>query len=182
MRKAEVKDIPAIMAMLEESMGNGYMDENKCREHIESPKSFLYVEEDEGKVVASTLYIIENMQSAIDNSKEESEVLSKLSRGEPIIHCKFLCVDKKHQKGGFGRKLITELEAYIEKIKAAGLVYTVLCEYNNAIPAKSIFEKNGFSFRKKLGQVWYEDEDYYCAVCKGRCRCEGYTYFKKIGE
>ncbi len=41
MRKAEVRDIPAILAMLEESIGTGYMDEKKCREHIESAKSFL---------------------------------------------------------------------------------------------------------------------------------------------
>ena len=182
MRKAEIRDIPVILAMLEESMGSGYMDENGCREHIESPRSFLYVEEDEGIVVASTLYIVEDMQSVIDNSKEDSEVLSEISKGGPIIHCKYLCVDKKHQKGGFGRRLITELEAYIEEIRAAGLVYTVLCEYGGAIPAKKIFEDNGFLYRKKLGQVWYDDEDYYCPICKGRCRCEGYTYFKKIGE
>lgn len=182
MRKAELRDIPAIMAMLEESMGTGYMDEKRCREHIESPRSFLYVEEDEGVAVASALYIVEDMQSVMDNSKEDIGALSELSKGEPIIHCKFLCVEKQHQKDGFGRKLIDELEAYIEEIKAAGLVYTVLCEYGGAIPAKKIFEDNGFLYRKKLGQVWYDDEEYYCAVCKGRCRCEGYTYFKKIGE
>ena len=182
MRKAEKKDIRQIFEIVEDCFGKNYMTEGELIEHIESPESFLYLNEAGEDIAAISLYTVEEIDVAAENSKESVELLQNLSCGRNIVHCKFLCVNKKLQKGGYGKKLIKELEDYIEDLNISSAVYTVLCEYNNSIPAKGIFENNGFKFRRRLSRPWYGDESYSCPVCKGRCVCEGYTYFKKTGE
>ena len=180
MRFAEEKDIPFLVSELDNAFGTGYMTEEAIRAHIKKEDSFFFIEDAENRPAAALLFLQEPMEKAMEEMEISEEKLREISGGKPILHSKFLFVREDLQRKGVGERLLRDAFTFLDKEGKYGAVYGIFAIYNDSVPVQRACERNGYVFHKFLPHPWYKDKDYNCWLCKGRCRCDGLVYYRKI--
>lgn len=180
MENAGEKYIHEIKELLDASFGAGYMEESAIWEHMHSDRSLLYLMQQKGELAGVMLFVEEDPRERKGEMEKAFAEIQSITGSKRCLHCKFLCTPPKYRRQGFGGSIAAGALADIQSRQRADVVYTCLWEYENNVPAKRIFEENDFQLYKRLENPWYEDKDYYCIVCRGRCCCPGQVYYKRL--
>lgn len=180
MKDAREKYIHEIKDLLDAGFGAGYMEESAIWAHMHSAKSLFYLTQQQGELAGAILLVEDDPCQKNGEMEKAFAEIQSITGSKICLHFKFICIPPKYRRQGFGRSITAEALEDIESLRRADVVYTCLWEYENNVPAKRIFEENGFQFYRRLEEPWYGDKDYYCIVCRGRCRCPGRVYYKKL--
>ena len=181
MRLADVRDIDFIVSESDKVFGAGYMTKEDAGRIIQDKDCFLYVEDLDGEPVAALLVRYEDDDTVMEATELTVEELHARSHGEKVLHSKFLFVREDMQKSGIAQVFLGKaLDRIAADHPEYGMVYGILWEYNGTVPVQKVCERNGYRFWKRLHLPYYKDENYYCIICKGRCRCDGLLYSKEL--
>ena len=181
MRPAEERDIDFLVRESDNVFGEGYMTREEAKRIIRDPDSFLYMEDSDGEPAAALYVRYEDDDTVMEETGLTEAELHSRSRGKKILHSKFLFVREDMQKTGIAQVFLGKaLDQIAGEHPQYGMVYGILWEYNGNVPVQKVCERNGYRFWKRLHMPYYKDENYYCIICKGRCRCDGLLYSKDL--
>ena len=177
------EDIPVLMEMFDENLGEGYMTEEQILHYITDTKELFYAaRREDGTLCGILLFGEESAETLSAQTKVPAEKLLHMTNGKKLLKCRSMCIAKDCQKNGVGRELFNTALKDIKARKKYGLITSLLWEYNGIVPAEKLHIDNGFQFLYRIKMPWYGYENYYCVVCKGRCRCDGLQYILKLSE
>ena len=181
LKYVQEQDIPVLMEMFDENLGEGYMTEEQIQHYITDGKELFYAARRENGTLCGILLCGEEpIELLADQTKISVWQLLDMANGKKILKCRSMCIAKDCQKSGIGKKLFQIALTDIKSCRKYGLITSLLWEYNGSVPAEKLHIDNGFKFLYRLKMPWYHYENYYCVVCKGRCRCDGLQYVLKL--
>jgi len=108
----------------------------------------------------------------------EDEVLA-ITEGQPSLIYKSAAVQVKYERRGLMKAMAT---VGLKEAREMGYrsIFGSAWVYDNTIPIEGTFRAFGFQKLFEREKLWYNDEDYHCVICKGRCVCDGIIYYKKL--
>lgn len=89
-------------------------------------------------------------------------------------------VREEYRHCGLSEKLIEIYLQSLLKETAADIAFGVFWKPNGIAPMESVLKKYGFSYLTDSSNIWYDNENLVCPVCKGRCRCDAAIYYKLL--
>lgn len=164
--------------LFEQLFGLNYLSREEYRVCMRSPAPFKLAVQD-NRLMGAVLFIQADKQEIEEHTKMSSQQIEQLIGDRQGVICKSACIHKDFQRQGIGQSL---LDACMKEILAQkyGAVFTVLWKYGNRVPAEKLFIEFGFQREKELEMPWYDESEYICCICGGRCRCSGIVYHKKL--
>lgn len=165
-------------ALCDERFGRGYCTQETFGAWISHPGLFkvaLYDNEYAGFAVmlpADEKALMKHMQM----TREET---LHYTQGKPALIYKSAAVQPRFERRGIMKAMAA---CGLKSAKELGFhtIFASAWVYQNTIPIENTFRVFGFTrlFDKKL--LWYDDENYHCVICNGRCKCDGIIYYKKL--
>lgn len=89
-------------------------------------------------------------------------------------------VREEYRHCGLSEKLIEIYLQSLLKDTEADIAIGVFWKPNGIAPMESVLKKYGFFYLTDSPNVWYDNENLVCPVCKGRCRCDAAIYYKLL--
>lgn len=164
--------------LFETSFGKNYMSRGRIERYIAGGTPFKIAVEGEA-LMGAILFIPATAAEIEEHIKMDRETIPGMCGGKTALICKCACTYARYQGEGIAKKILEECMKEVEK-QGYGAVFTTLWEYNGGVPAEKMFVDLRFQRGEKLDMPWYEDENYICSECGGRCRCNGIVYYKII--
>ncbi|MCL2081993.1 MAG: N-acetyltransferase [Oscillospiraceae bacterium] len=161
------------------SFGEGYMNEDRLKEVTGGQGSF-YSSVTDGKISGYCFfqYITADLCASKIKLPKETFVQNSSSDGM-VCYTKTMAVDESLRGRGVADDLF---EACLNKAVSDGLfsAWGSAWRLGNIVPMNRIFLKNGFCVHSEVPYIWYDDKQYKCIVCGGRCKCTGVIYRKLL--
>lgn len=162
--------------LFETSFGRNYMSLEKIESYIDGGTPFKLAV-DGKELIGAVLFIPAREEDIKEHMKMDSGTVRRICRGKKALICKCACTNVKYQGNGYAKKI---LGACLKQVKEEGYgaVFTTLWKYKGGVPAEKMFKDYEFQKGEELEMPWYDDENYVCSECGGRCRCSGIVYYK----
>jgi len=170
---------PQIKELYELRFGEGYVDEEEFARWMEHPE-FIQIILAEGEFAgAAVLLPASTAEIAVKMGMTEQEVLD-ITGGRPAIIYKCTALWPRFEKRGINHVVAAD---GLRRAEAGGYcaIFSTAWVYHNSVPARHVFEHLGYTklYRRKM--LWYNNENYKCVICGGRCVCDAEVYYKKLG-
>lgn len=178
LRDAVLEDYEDVKLLCDERFGEGYLTPEQYAHYLKYTGLFKVA--CMGKELAGfSLMAPASVSEAAAHMKMSVGEIKKLTGSRRILILKSIVLQKKY--GGKGLP-VSMTNAVIEnaKIEGYGIIFSAAWIVGGKIPIKKAFEEMEFKPLFLRSNLWYDDEDYYCVVCKGRCRCDGFIYYRYI--
>lgn len=177
-RDAVLEDYEDMKFLCDERYGEGYLTPERYAHYLKHPGLFLAAHK--GKELAGfSLMAPAAVPEAAGYMKMSAGELEKLTGNRKLLILKSIVIQKKYGKMGLPVTMTNEV---IENARSEGygIIFSAAWIVGGKIPIKKAFEEMEFTPLFLRHNLWYDDEDYYCIVCKGRCKCDGFIYYKYI--
>lgn len=173
-RPAQSTDYEIIIKLCDLRFGKGYIDRDEFNQWLKYPDLFLALEyggEFVGYVCilpSTAEYVCEHMQLPLEEIKAECD-------GKKIIRCRSAVLRTEFEHKGFMRML---WEKVFENAKNLGysVAYCPAWKYNDFVPMNNLLTQLGFVPIAEKQMLWYNEKNYTCVVCGGRCKCPAVIY------
>lgn len=175
--------IDETVALCEESVGKNLYDRKVFENAVDSSDShiFLYLTKD--RRVAAYLYVgVIDFEEAVAISKNDLKELEVLSgkKSPKIAHFKSIGVRPEYRMHGLAEKLMFAADDWFYNDTDADAAIGIAWKPNGKAVMDKILVELDFSYLTDLKMFWYDNEEMYCPVCKGRCRCDAALYGKML--
>lgn len=164
--------------LFETSFVKNYMSREKIEGCIDGKTPFKMAA-DGDELMGAILFIPATAAEIEEHIKMDRDTILSMCQGRPALICKCACTYARYQGEGIAKKILEACMKDVEE-QGYGAVFTTLWEYNGGVPAERMFVDLHFLRGEKLDMPWYDDENYICSECGGRCRCNGIVYYKII--
>jgi len=173
-RAAEESDFNDVLAVCDRRFGTGYIDRETFGEWLQYPELCLVLEYQHDFVgfvcilPSTPEKVCNDMQLPLDEVRAECE-------GRKIVRCRSAILTEKYEHMGFMRML---WEKVFENAKKLGysISYCPAWKYDGKVPMHNLLTKLGFQVIAEKQMLWYDEANYTCVVCKGRCVCPSVVY------
>lgn len=179
-RTAEAKDYDKIKSLCDERYGTGYITKDMFKNYLDYKELFIsaFYNDDFVGFAAMIYSTDENTAKKMGMTLEE---VKKYASKKPILIYKSHAIKKKYEKMGLPVAMTSILMSKGKEL-GYGSVFGSAWIYNNYIPMSKTFDKLGFIPLYKRSNLWYDDENYTCVVCGGRCKCEAMIYVRDLSD
>ncbi len=171
-------DYEKIADLCDRRYGKGYMTAKNFNKMLKNP-DFIKVATINGEFVGFASFLhdtTENIAKAMGLCEDE---VTKISNGLKCVIYKSAAIEAKFEHYGIMQKLLSNLIQQAEKENYSA-VFASAWIIGNTIPIEKNLKKFSFEYIANRSMLWYDDEDYSCIVCNGRCRCDAAIYYKKL--
>lgn len=175
---AEEKYYPQMLKICEECFGSGYLTYSYFCEllKMEAPFKMAVIGQE---LIGYSVFETSDADDVSVRYQLDRQSVVKIAGDRKIFCYKSAAVRKNYTRNGIAGKLLRES---IEQAKGygCGSVFVAGWKYNGRVPMHHVFIQNGFveiGLRKNL---WYNEKEYTCIICKGRCICDGVIYYLKL--
>lgn len=173
-RSATENDYNAIIKLCDERFGTGYIDRNEYNRWLKYPELFLALDYDNDFVgyvciLPSTPESVSaDMQLPLDEIKAECA-------GKKIVRCRSAVLRTEYENMGFMRMLWQKVFDNAKKL-GYNISYCPAWKYNGFVPMDHLLTKLGFEAIAEKQMLWYNEENYKCVICGGKCKCPAIIY------
>lgn len=177
-RAAVLEDYKDMKILCDERYGEGYLTPERYAHYLEHPRLFLVASQG-NELAGFSLMAPASVPETADYMKMSAGEIKGLAGDRKILILKSIVIQKKYGKMGLPS---TMTNAVIENAKTEGygIIFSAAWMVEGKMPIKQAFEEMGFQPLFLRHNLWYDEEDYYCVVCKGRCKCDGFIYYRYI--
>lgn len=107
------------------------------------------------------------------------EDVERIAAGRPGLIYKSAAVPLKFERRGIMHAMAQAGLKTAEE-EGYGSLFGSAWICNGKIPISGTFKVFQFQplYRRKM--LWYDDPEYHCVVCKGRCKCDAMIYYKTL--
>ncbi len=173
-------DFENIRALCDERYGEGYFTREDFERFSERPELFTAAEND-GDFAGFALMVPASEEKVSEQMKIPANEVHKLANGKPLLIYKSLALRKQYEKMGLpytmSKLLLTEA-----KKQGYGTLFASAWVYNGKMPIEKLFKAFGFIPLGIRNNLWYNETNYRCTVCGGRCRCDAMIFYKSLEE
>ena len=169
-----------VIRIANEGFGEGYMGVRKIRSLAAGAGPF-YIASVLGEVAGYCCFQIVSARECAETLKlPEALLLEHADAGGNVCLTKTMSVTDLYRGCGIADDLFT---LCLKDAVDSGLnsAWGGAWKVGEKIPMKRIFLANGFNCYGEIPLIWYDEEDYECIACHGRCRCTGVIYYKSLG-
>lgn len=177
-RNAVLEDYEDLKILCDERFGERYLTPERYAHYLEHPGLFLTAHK--GKELAGfSLMAPADMANAAGYMKMSAGEMEKLVVNRKILILKSIAIQKKYGKMGLP---VTMTNKIIENARSQGygIIFSAAWIVGGKIPIKKAFEEMEFKPLFLRNHLWYDEKEYYCVACKGRCKCDGFIYYRYI--
>ena len=176
-RPATADDFENVLKVGELRFGTGYLTREEFNTWLEYPE-FLLVAEMDGRFAGYVYHRPEKIEVLAKYMKLDPDYVRRVSGGKPVIHCRSAALSPEFEHCGI---MFTMVEALEKKAREEGFgaEFAPAWKYGDKVPMRKILTAMGYTELCEKERLWYDQEDYYCVVCKGRCVCTA-VIFQKI--
>ena len=109
----------------------------------------------------------------------ESTVRSIAGDKTTLIHYRSVGVGRKFRGRRLSQKLMERMFSECEA-QNIDYIFGACWRQGDNVPMKKVMEQCGFVHIARVEKLWYDEEQLYCPICKGRCSCSAEIYYKKF--
>lgn len=179
-RNADKSDYDNIKSLCDRRYGTGYLTEALFDSYLECEKLFITALKD-GEFAGFAVMTHANEEHIAENMKMPIDEVRLLSHGMPPLIFRSHAILEKFEKMGLPVNMTAALMREGKK-QGCGTVFASAWMYDGKIPMGKTFDRLGYQQLYIRENLWYDNEDYCCVVCGGRCRCKAMIYVKNISE
>ena len=173
-RPAEEKDFPIILELCDRRFGQGYIDHNEFSHWLKYPDLFLALDYD-GEFVGYVCILPSNPDEVCEKMALPIDEIRAECENRKVIRCRSAVLREKFESRGFMRMLWERVFANAKEM-GYSIAYCPAWKYNNFVPMDHLLTKLGFIAIAEKEMLWYDEENYTCIVCNGRCKCTARVY------
>ena len=178
-RKFTYEFIDKVIELANFSFGKNYITKNKLNQLIEQ-KNVFYIAYQNDELLGYCIFLEEDIKELSEHVKLEIDELSKLHLDKKqLCYMKSMAVKKECRGTDLAKNLF---DICYNEIVNQGFDFAIgtAWKINDKVPMSKIFEAQGFEVYKEMPLIWYNDKEYVCNVCNGRCQCSGLIYYKRL--
>ena len=161
-------------------LGEGYVDERKIRRWFDNQISFYCALDNTGEVCGFCVFLIndfDKISSLMKLPAELAEQYRKTTR--KVCYAKSIAIDTKARGIGIANRLFSSCLADSVSL-GADSAFGCAWKNGDELPMHKILIDSGFAPIAEIPDAWFDDMEYICSVCNGRCRCTGVVYYKDL--
>lgn len=173
-RPASEKDYDAILKLCDLRFGTGYIDHDEFERWLKYPELFLAL--DYQKQFVGYVCILPSTPEAVsaDMQLPLDEIRAECV-GKKIVRCRSAVLRSEFENMGFMRLLWEKVFANAKEM-GFHISYCPAWKYNGFVPMDHLLTKLGFFAIAEKEMLWYNEENYTCVICGGRCKCPAVVY------
>ncbi len=104
---------------------------------------------------------------------------NEITKGKKSIVYKSAALYSNFEGNGIMHKLLEQL-IYEVKQNQFKVVFAAAWIMDDIIPIKPTLQRFDFTYLERKKLLWYNDVEYNCICCKGRCACDAAIYYKVL--
>lgn len=158
--------------------GTGYLDRPVYEKWMEHPE-LMNVALIEGEFAGFSVFVpaaVEELMSHMDMPRED---VVRIAGDRPALIYKSAAVPFQFEKRGIMQQLLGNALEDLPKL-GYGSIFGSAWVHGGRIPMARLFDLFGFSQLYERKMLWYQDKNYRCVVCGGRCKCDAMIYYKQL--
>ena len=176
-RSAKAEDFERIKQLAELRFGIGYLDRQEFDAWLRDPDFFLVAEVD-GRFAGYAYHRPESVEELASYMKLDPAYVRQVSGGRPVIHCRSAALAPEFEHRGLMQKIVAQLEETAGR-EGFGAEFAPAWKYGEAVPMRKNLLARGYTELCEREKLWYDQENYRCVICGGRCRCTA-VIFQRI--
>ena len=177
-RDGKEQDFLQMLPLCDERYGSGYFTK-AIFDHWMGHKSLLKIAELEGAFAGFAVMVPATVEEVMEKMAMPREDVEAIAGGRPALIYKSAAVPRQHEHKGVMHALaLAGLET--ARQEGYGSLFGSAWVYQGKSPIAGTFRVFGFKPLYKREKLWYNDPDYTCVVCKGRCTCDAMIYYKTL--
>ena len=161
-------------------LGSGYADEKKIRRWFDDQLSFYCALDDSGDVCGFCVFLISDFDKISKHMNLPAELNEQYRKtARKVCYAKSIAIDANARGMGLANRLFSCCLA--DSVSSgADTAFGSAWKNGEELPMHKILIDSGFAPIVEIPDAWFDDEDYICSVCNGRCRCTGVVYYKDL--
>ena len=177
-RDGKGQDFLPMLSLCDERYGPGYLT-REIFDHWMEHKSLLKVAEIGEGFAGFAVMVPATVQEVMEKMAMPREDVEAIAGERPALIYKSAAVLQQHEHKGVMHALaVAGLET--ARQEGYGSLFGSAWVYQGKSPIAGTFRVFGFKPLYKRERLWYNDPDYTCVVCKGRCTCDAMIYYKTL--
>lgn len=171
----------AMLDLCNDRFGEGYLNEETLCKYVEDDDYFckIAVDFESNKLLGFSVFFATNISDLLDEfNLSTKDVEDIIDENDKLCVIKTVALQRDVEKLGLANEL---LKISIETMRDMGfnsMWGSAWIRKNGRIPAKKLLERNNFNFLKITHLTFFNNLDYICPDCQGRCRCNDAIYYK----
>ena len=167
-----------IQQLCHERYGTGYLHRDDFVHWMEHPR-LLKIALLDGVFAGFAVMIPASVGLVMKKMDMPRADILRISGEKPSLIYKSAAVQKRFERRGI-MKAMADAGLREARAEGFGAVYGSAWVCNGALPIEGTFRAFGFQRLYERKMLWYDDPDYHCVVCGGRCTCDAVIYYKKL--
>ena len=158
--------------------GTGYIDRPVYEKWMEHPE-LMNVALVEGEFAGFSVFVpaaVDELMSHMDMPRED---VVRIAGDRPALIYRSAAVPFRFEKRGIMQQLLGNALEELPEL-GYGSVFGSAWVHDGRVPMSRLFNLFGFSRLYERKMLWYQDKNYRCVVCGGRCRCDAMIYYKQL--
>lgn len=177
-RPAAPGDFDNIDKLCDKRFGEGYLHRGEFYRWLKYPKLFSVALFD-GAFAGFAFLMPEDAVPLAAYMKISAEDVKAFSGGKPVLHCRSAALVPEYEHHGLMYRLLSEILDNA-RVLGYGAAFAPAWKYKDKVPMGRLLDKLGFEKMCERQMLWYDQADYKCVACGGRCSCDAVIYRKKI--
>jgi len=173
-RSAKYEDFDEVLPLCDRRFGTGYVDRAEFDKWLKYPQFCLVMEYD-GDFVGYVCILPSTPEKVCEDMQLPLDEVSAECEGKKVIRCRSAILKEKYENRGYMRVLWEKVFANAKSC-GYGISYCPAWKYDGKVPMHNLLTKLGFEVIAEKQMLWYDEINYTCVVCKGRCACPGVVY------
>lgn len=174
-----MEDYSAIQELCDARYGTGYLTPDAYADWMTRPALFR-VARIEGAFAGFAVMVPASVETVMKKMGMPREDVLSFAKNRPILIYKSAAVLPTFHGKKLGKRL-TEAAISAGEQAGYGSVFGSAWVCGSFVPMAETFLALGFTQLYRRQMLWYEDKDYCCAYCHGRCLCDAMIFCKTIG-
>lgn len=164
--------------LCDDRFGTGYVDRAVFERWMRYPR-LLKIALVDGRFIGFAVMVPADTAEIMRKMKMPERDVLEIAGEKPALIYKSAAVRPEYEHCGVMHAMAAQ---GIEDAKELGYgaLFAAAWVYGGKIPIEPTFNTFHFQRLYERKMLWYDDEEYRCVVCKGRCTCDAMIYYKKL--
>jgi GNAT superfamily N-acetyltransferase len=177
----ELDEIPAALALLDETLGAGYISQTELEQYLSTSEKFLLAAANrEGRLQGVLLAHLDTQGAIPQLTPAQAQLVESSTASERQAFIKSLAVQKTARGQGIGTSLILAAEGRLWGWSASVIV-TLAWADQHGCHLEGVLTKLNYRLLDKTPRFWYQDslsKGYQCPTCGNPCECAAWLFAK----
>lgn len=177
LRLMREEDVDAVKRLSDSSVGKDLYLREELLSLIGGENYFYLLYSPEGEFAGYLYFYLTDSLEAERTAKLPKGSLEQLCPGKvPLGNIQSIALVPSFRNMGLSTELIRFASESLSRL-GARLAFVICWKAGENVPLGMTMQAAGFRFLAETENVWYNNLNLICPICKGRCRCSAAVYY-----